>query len=168
MKFATVGFLLILFAYNVFAGSEFSSESLEAACRSYLRKNAPAGAQIEILQKIKPEAFGSDGVRAKCRGEAFEGLGRVEIEFQQGGEVIKTISVAAKVKSSSKAPEIIVKRGDRIALEVRSGAITVRTESIALEAGALGEWIKVKRESGAIETLRARVTGPGVALIECQ
>jgi len=61
-------------------------------------------------------------------------------------------------------PSLAVRRGDRITLEVRKGALLIRTEGIALEDGRLNEQIDVKnRRSG--RQLRGTITAPGVVTL---
>ena len=59
----------------------------------------------------------------------------------------------------------VVSRGDMVTITVRGSGFTLSRQGEALEAGAIGEWIRVKPANKG-EPLRAQVVRPGVVGME--
>ena len=64
----------------------------------------------------------------------------------------------------------VVNRGDAVTIAVRGDGFTVSQPGEAMEAGAVGAWIKVRKVSveprpGATEAMRGQVVRPGLVLI---
>ncbi|MBV1788850.1 flagellar basal body P-ring formation protein FlgA [Marinobacterium sp. D7] len=61
-------------------------------------------------------------------------------------------------------PSLAVRRGDRVTLEVRKGALLIRTDAIALEDGRLNEQIDVQNSRSGRQ-VRGTITAPGVVTL---
>lgn len=71
---------------------------------------------------------------------------------------------AAAAQARAEKPVEIVARGDLVSIVVEGQGFMVQQSGEAMEAGAQGEWIRV-RPSGTRETLRARIEQPGRVVI---
>ena len=67
-------------------------------------------------------------------------------------------------QARAEKPVEIVARGDLVSIVVEGPGFMVQQSGEAMEAGAQGEWIRV-RPSGTRETLRARIEEPGRVVI---
>jgi flagella basal body P-ring formation protein FlgA len=56
----------------------------------------------------------------------------------------------------------VVSRGDMVSITVRGAGFSLSRQGEALEAGAVGEWIRVRPAERRGEPLRAQVVRPGV------
>jgi flagella basal body P-ring formation protein FlgA len=80
----------------------------------------------------------------------------------RSGAVVHVDDVSATVGA--------VRRGDKVLVRCVSGAVVVRTEARAMEDGAIGQIISLKREglegrrSTSDQAFTARITGPGEAV----
>ncbi|MEC8178106.1 MAG: flagella basal body P-ring formation protein FlgA, partial [Pseudomonadota bacterium] len=58
--------------------------------------------------------------------------------------------------------EIVVSRGETVAIVVEGGGFSLSRQAVALEEGAIGSWIKVRpAQDRKAEPLRAQVVRPG-------
>ncbi len=71
----------------------------------------------------------------------------------------------AAVRGQQAAPDV-VSRGDAVMISVRGGGFTLSRQGEALEAGAVGEWIRVRPADKRGDPLRAQVLRPGVVGME--
>ena len=71
---------------------------------------------------------------------------------------------AAAAQARAEKPVEIVALGDLVSIVVEGPGFMVQQSGEAMEAGAQGEWIRV-RPSGTRETLRARIEEPGRVVI---
>lgn len=65
-------------------------------------------------------------------------------------------------------PQIAVQRGDAVTISVAGQGFSISRPGEAMESGAVGEWIKVRPSTPAnrrAETMRARITAPGVVTL---
>jgi flagella basal body P-ring formation protein FlgA len=60
----------------------------------------------------------------------------------------------------------VVGRGDMVSITVRGSGFTLSRQGEALEAGAVGEWIRVRPADKRSDPLRAQVVRPGVVGME--
>lgn len=60
----------------------------------------------------------------------------------------------------------VVSRGDRVTITVRGSGFTLSRQGEALEAGAVGEWIRVRGADRRGDPLRAQIVRPGVVGME--
>ncbi len=80
-----------------------------------------------------------------------------------GRRCFSTVAVGRPIlQSALEAPEA-VKRGDVINFAVSGKGLSVSLKTIALEAGAVGDVIRLKRPKGRVEYL-AKITGPARAV----
>ena len=57
--------------------------------------------------------------------------------------------------------EPVVARGEAVAIAIKGRGFTVSRQGEALEAGAIGDWIRVRPAGEKRDTIRARVIQPG-------
>lgn len=62
-------------------------------------------------------------------------------------------------------PPIVVKRGDTVSVDCVCGGVVVRASLRAMESGREGDVIQFKALTSSKTVIRARVSGPGVAVI---
>lgn len=68
--------------------------------------------------------------------------------------------------SASARSEPVVARGEAVAIAIQGGGFTVTRQGEALEAGAVGEWIRVRPVGDKRDPVRARVIQPGKVGLE--
>jgi flagella basal body P-ring formation protein FlgA len=81
-----------------------------------------------------------------------------------GQRVRRTVDTGDRLTSASVEPPIVIERGDIVMVHVVSGAVILRQESRALDAGRVGERIRLEPISGG-QAFQAAVEGPGRAVI---
>lgn len=57
--------------------------------------------------------------------------------------------------------EPVIARGEAVSIDLQGSGFTVSRQGEALEAGAVGEWIRVRPAGTRRDTIRARVIRPG-------
>lgn len=65
-------------------------------------------------------------------------------------------------------PQIAVQRGDAVTISVAGQGFSISRPGEAMEGGAIGDWIKVRPAAPGnrrAETMRARITAPGVVTL---
>lgn len=91
-------------------------------------------------------------------GESFSSAGEVAGMVAQ-----RPISAGSVVKKSYVRPEVLVKRGERVALRIEGSRMTVRSTGVAAEDGLRGATVAVKTASG--REVLGTVAGPGEIVI---
>ncbi|MDT0574710.1 flagella basal body P-ring formation protein FlgA [Croceicoccus sp. F390] len=86
---------------------------------------------------------------------------KVECGDSQGWRIFVAITPD---EAASAATTKLIGRGDRVTVAVHGRGFTVTQTGEAMDAGAKGDWIRV-RATGAKEPVRAMVEQPGLAII---
>ncbi|MEN3026925.1 MAG: flagellar basal body P-ring formation chaperone FlgA [Chlorobiota bacterium] len=108
------------------------------------------------------ELIGQEDVEAVERWMTLqEYWQRLRPEQIVGLRLRHTLSAGRPLLREDCLPQLGVRRGERVTLVARVGAVEVRTAAYALEDGEPGHWIRVRRE-GAGRILTARVVAPTV------
>lgn len=94
--------------------------------------------------------------------EAGEAL--VSLEEVSGMLAKRPISAGSVIKREYVKPEVIIKRGERVTLNVEGAKISIRSKGTASEDGHKGAVIAVRTASG--KQITGRVAGPGEITIE--
>lgn len=81
-----------------------------------------------------------------------------------GQRIRRTVDTGDRLTSASVEPPVAIKRGDIVMVHVVSGAVVLRQESRALDAGRVGERIRLEPLSGG-RPFQAAIEGPGRAVI---
>jgi len=121
---------------------------------------APGGARLPVDRRLRLAACGA--------GLALEWYGRsrdtvlVRCPEQGGWRLFVPLTAAG----AGQATADVVSRGDMVTITVRGSGFTLSRQGEALEAGAIGEWIRVKPADKRVEPLRAQVLRPGVVGME--
>jgi len=63
--------------------------------------------------------------------------------------------------AAATAAQEVIARGERVSIDVRGKGFTLSRQGEALEAGAIGEWIRVRPVGTKTDPIRARVLQPG-------
>jgi flagella basal body P-ring formation protein FlgA len=120
---------------------------------------APGGARTPVDRRLRLAACGS--------GLALEWYGRghdtvlVRCPEQGGWRLFVPLASGG---AGQGGPDV-VGRGDMVSITVRGPGFTLSRQGEALEAGAVGEWIRVK-PADKRDPLRAQVLRPGVVGME--
>jgi flagella basal body P-ring formation protein FlgA len=62
--------------------------------------------------------------------------------------------------------EPVVSRGEAVAIAIKGRGFTVSRQGEALEAGAIGDWIRVRPAGDKRDTIRARIIQPGKVALD--
>jgi flagella basal body P-ring formation protein FlgA len=117
---------------------------------------APGGARLPVDRRLRLGACNS--------GLALEWYGRgrdtvlVRCPDQGGWRLFVPLTTGGNAGAGADA----VGRGDMVAITVRGAGFSLSRQGEALEAGAVGEWIRVRPADRRGEPLRGQVVRPGV------
>ncbi|WP_082553555.1 flagella basal body P-ring formation protein FlgA [Altererythrobacter sp. Root672] len=126
---------------------------------------SPGGARLPVDRRLR---------LADCApGMALEWYGRTRNTVivqcpEAGGWRIYVPLVdggGASSVAASQGPDV-VSRGSRVTISVKGSGFTLSRQGEALEAGAIGEWIRVQPLDRKGDPLRAQVLRPGVVGME--
>lgn len=103
------------------------------------------------------------------------GTYRIGVDVYVDGERHRTIQARVEVtdpnalaptnRASRGTEPVMVQKGERVVIEARSGAIVVKVQGIALQAGKLGDLIRVENAQSQEEII-ARVVDSGIVVLE--
>ena len=103
------------------------------------------------------------------------GTYRIGVDVYVDGERHRTIQARAEVRDANALmptnrggramQPVIVEKGERVIIEARSGAIVVKVQGIALQAGKLGDLIRVENAQSHGEVI-AKVVDSGIVMLE--
>ncbi len=71
------------------------------------------------------------------------------------------VPVEGGQQQASARAQTVVARGEAVAIAVEGRGFTLSRQGEALEAGAIGEWIRVRPAGTRADTVRARIVQPG-------
>jgi len=120
---------------------------------------APGGARTPVDRRLRLAACGS-GLTLEWYGRARDTV-LVRCPEQGGWRLFVPLAAGGALQSG---PDV-VSRGEMVTISVRGSGFTLSRQGEALEAGAVGEWIRVKPANRG-EPLRAQVVRPGVVGME--
>ncbi|MBT2133213.1 flagella basal body P-ring formation protein FlgA [Croceibacterium sp. LX-88] len=125
----------------------------------------PGGARLPVDRRLR---------LAECApGMALEWYGRtrntviVQCPEPGGWRVFVPLVDGGNASASAVAagPDV-VSRGSRVTISVKGSGFTLSRQGEALEAGAVGEWIRVQPLDRKGDPLRAQVLRPGIVGME--
>lgn len=120
----------------------------------------PGGARTPVDRRLRLAACSS--------GLALEWYGRgrdtvlVRCPEQGGWRLFVPLAAGGAEQGG---PDVVA-RGEMVTITVRGSGFSLSRQGEALEAGAVGEWIRVKPTDRRAEPLRAQVVRPGVVGME--
>jgi flagella basal body P-ring formation protein FlgA len=88
----------------------------------------------------------------------------VVVQCQDPGSWRLFVPVRKPVQAAGVSADPVISRGDAVSIAVKGDGFTVAQPGEAMEAGAIGAWIRVRAinaKSGA-EPMRAQVVRPGL------
>ena len=121
---------------------------------------APGGARSPVDRRLRLAACGS-ALALEWYGRARDTV-LVRCPQQGGWRLFVPLTAGA---SAQRGPDV-VGRGEMVTITVRGSGFTLSRQGEALEAGAIGEWIRVKPADKRSDALRAQVVRPGVVGME--
>lgn len=121
---------------------------------------APGGARTPVDRRLRLAACGA-GLMLEWYGRARDTV-LVRCPEQGGWRLFVPLAAGG----ATQAGPDVVSRGDMVTITVRGSGFTLSRQGEALEAGAIGEWIRVKPANKGGEPLRAQVVRPGVVGME--
>lgn len=122
----------------------------------------PGGARLPVDRRMRLNACGTplqlewfgknrDSVQVLCPDAGW----RIYVAVSQGAQ-------QAALADQPGSGEIVVSRGETVAIVVEGGGFSLSRQAVALEEGAIGSWIKVRpAQDRKAEPLRAQVVRPG-------
>ncbi len=146
------------------AGMWFTLQRAEPAAapvrvRAALTVEVAHGRATHLLPRGTVVAAGDvQAVRAAVEGVPFARL--PEAAELLGARVIRVVDAGAVMLTRDVAPARVVQAGDRVVATVRIGAVEVSAAVTAVDAGAVGDTIRVSNRDTR-RVMRARVAGPG-------
>ena len=121
---------------------------------------APGGARSPVDRRLRLAACGS-ALALEWYGRARDTV-LVRCPQQGGWRLFVPLAAGATAQGG---PDV-VGRGEMVTITVRGSGFTLSRQGEALEAGAIGEWIRVKPADKRSEALRAQVVRPGLVGME--
>lgn len=120
---------------------------------------------VVALKAIKANKLIDSGDVKLVRVEMAEaGEALASIEEAAGMLAKRPISAGSVIKREYVKPEVIVKKGEKVTLNVQGPKISIRSKGTASEDGHKGGVIAVRTASG--KQITGRVAGPGEIIIE--
>ena len=133
----------------------------------YLRANVQAtGRYVQVAERIEA----GEMVTVRHLSEQQGDLSRLPDQAildpatAIGQEATRPLAVGLKLQAHHLRRPRLVKRGQRVVIEIRGNGFRVRREAQAMEAGGKGESVRVRLDDR--EMLRARVTGHARLTVE--
>ena len=127
---------------------------------------APGGARVPVDRRMRLAVCSKD-LDVRFHGARVDTL---TVACPDPGSWRIFVALNTSMASAAAAPapaqqvQEIVARGDLVSIMVSGRGFSVQQGGEALEAGAAGDWIRV-RPTGSKETLRARISRPGLVTI---
>lgn len=120
----------------------------------------PGGARTPVDRRLRLASCGA-GLMLEWYGRARDTV-LVRCPEQGGWRLFVPLAAGGTQQSG---PDV-VGRGEMVTITVRGAGFSLSRQGEALEAGAIGEWIRVKPANKGGEPLRAQVVRPGVVGME--
>ncbi len=120
----------------------------------------PGGARLPVDRRLKLSSC-PEALALEWHGNASQTV-LVRCPVAGGWRLFVPVDGA---QQAAKAQPVIA-RGESVAIAVQGRGFLVSRQGEALEAGAVGEWIRVRPVGGRTEPVRARVTQPGRVSLE--
>lgn len=121
---------------------------------------APGGARTPVDRRLRLAAC-TAGIALEWYGRARDTV-MVRCPEQGGWRLFVPLTSGGAEQGG---PEV-VSRGDMVTVTVRGSGFSLSRQGEALEAGAVGEWIRVRTTDKRGDALRAQVIRPGVVGME--
>ena len=121
----------------------------------------PGGARLPVDRRMRLNACG-----VPLQLEWF-GKNRESVQVlcpDAGWRIYVAVAQGAQQQQAEEpgAGEVVVSRGETVAIVVEGGGFSLSRQAVALEEGAIGSWIKVRpAQDRKAEPLRAQVVRPG-------
>ena len=126
----------------------------------------PGGAKLPVDRRLRLDPctgpldlswFGRDqrSVQVTCPQRGWK------IYVAVDGASSASASLRGSAQANRFAGETLVNRGEGVTILARGSGFTLTRQGEALEAGALGEWIKIRPNGDKKAVLRAQVLRPG-------
>lgn len=157
MRVFTPFFVLAAIATPVRGQDIIAPQAIDAAVTDFLgaQPGAPGGARAPVDRRLRLAActrpldvawYGTGGrlLEVRCPGPAWRIFVQVEGSHDTNGQ-----------------GATIVQRGETVALVYEGAGFSLSREAEALEAGARGQWIRVRPLGDRSKSLRVEVVAPG-------
>jgi flagellar basal body P-ring formation protein FlgA len=121
---------------------------------------APGGARAPVDRRLRLSSCSA--------GYALEWYGRTKetvlVRCAEPGGWRIFVPLTAAAGQAAGAP--VVSRGEVVTISVRGSGFSLSRQAEALEAGSVGQWIRVRSTDKKSEPIRAQVLRPGVVGME--
>lgn len=116
------------------------------------------GRMVERGEIVSASDFTTEAVPAS------QARGAITPETAEGMEASRRLRVGSVVRASDIIPPRLVRRGEPVTIQVRSGGLTISTAGRALANGGMGDLVRVVANS-TNKTLDAEVEGSGAVRV---
>lgn len=120
----------------------------------------PGGARLPVDRRMRLNACG-----APLQLEWY-GAGRDSVQVRcpdAGWRIYVAVARGAQGGGGEQGPgEVVVSRGETVSIVVEGGGFSLSRQAVALEEGAIGQWIRVRpNQDTKADPVRAQVVRPG-------
>jgi flagella basal body P-ring formation protein FlgA len=134
----------------------------EVAAFTGAATGAPGGARAPVDRRLRVAACGLP-LQLAWHGRGA-GMVRVECNGASPWRVFVAVNAAGTAQPASTAAAPQIARGQVLTITLQGRGFAISQQAQALEAGRVGEWIRVRPE-GSSEEVRARIDSPVRAII---
>ena len=118
----------------------------------------PGGARLPVDRRMRLNACGMP-LQLEWYGKNRDS---VQVQCPDAGWRIFVAVAQVPQAEEPGTGEIVVSRGETVAIVVEGGGFSLSRQAVAMEEGAIGSWIKVRpAQDRKAEPLRAQVVRPG-------
>lgn len=132
-------------------------EAIDAAVAAFLgaQAGAPGGARAAVDRRLRLAAC------SRPLDVAWYGTGGRTLEVRCAGPAWRIFVQVEGVQGAAGTGAPIVQRGETVALTYQGSGFSLSRQAEALEAGARGQWIRVRPVGEKSQPLRVEVVAPG-------
>lgn len=106
----------------------------------------------------------TDVIWRQVRSRAGDHIMISDLDSLVGFTPRRTLIAGKPIRRSDVTPRMVVRKGDQIQISLSTGSMTLTTRGVALQAGAIGETIRI-RNVNSRKIIEATVTNAGDAVI---
>jgi len=137
--------------WTIYVSAKISQIAKVLVARQHIRRNSLIRAEDFELKE-----YDLNRLRYGYYTDLKEVLGKSLKRHLNRGAVLTPAAIAASK---------VIKRGESVSILAQTGGITIRAKGQALEAGGIGDIIRVKNLNSKRE-IEARITGPGQVKVD--
>ncbi len=118
----------------------------------------PGGARLPVDRRMRLNACGAP-LQLSWYGSSRDS---VQVHCPDAGWRIYVAVAQTRQASAQETQQVVVSRGETVAIIVEGGGFSLSRQAVALEEGAIGQWIKVRpAQDRKADPVSAQVVRPG-------